>query len=180
MFSWTLMCCGESYSLSTYYSLRDGWCIFFHAAVFVGFVLYLSWAVDSLWHFSHLGLRVSPRLWVSSGPQSGCPMSPCILPLSWSFCSIFLKLLSPVCWIFLLCLLCLGVSFIFFISIYAIARATSLELSYALQHNEWVFNFGRCIFITRESVWLLFKVRLNWYFLLTAHSLWTRIHLLLF
>lgn len=152
----------------------DRWMMYlFPRGCFVGFVLCLSWAVASLWRFSHLGLRVSPRpqsSCVSPGPQSGCPTSPCILPLSWSFHSIWsqtfmtstlnLFITSSVPWR-------LSHTFHLHLSMLQFGWFPQSHLN-ALRHNDRVFHFGSYTFIARESVWLLCKVRLNWYFSLNC------------
>ena len=83
----------------------------------------------------------------------------------------FLQLSFQVCWIILLYHLCLN--FIHFISIFLCYFMGCLlsTLSYLLQHNYWVFNLNIYMFVSRESVELIYKVNL----LLSPNclSLWT-------
>lgn len=115
----------------------------------------LSQAIASWWlgagllSFSCLGLRMSPQPQnsrLAPGPQSCCSVAPCILPLPWSFCSIFLKLSWQVYWnLFIVpsAHLCLDMPFMFFISVFlcCLMGCFLRALLPPSQHIYWVFHY---------------------------------------
>ena len=137
--------------------------------LFYRFALCRSWASDSLcWvtgllSSSCVGVRMShqprsscfaPRL------QSCCSIAPCILLLSSSFCSLFLKLSLQVYGLFSLYLLCLEIPFMVFHPCPSVLFYGLFPQSYPTRFSTTTEFFNIHIFISWASLWNVFKMHL--------------------
>lgn len=147
-------------------------CLFF-LVVSVGLAMCQSWAVGALcWGVGRLsfflfgtqGAASAREHTLCSRPTKSLTVSP--LLLSWCFCSVFLKLSWQVCWLFY-CTSCASMSPSYFSSLYhsvlfhgLFPHSHLILLRISLEYNSCVFNFNNHILISRESMWLFYKIHL--------------------
>lgn len=143
----------------------------------------VSWATDSLYWGRDLllfHLDVTQCL-ISAIELIFCSRSMTALShisLYFAFFSVFLfyfflnfhsKYVQSSYWTF-----CALTAYILSLYFCAILWVVSLELSYPLQHNYWVFNLHIYMFVAKECMEFIYKV--NLLLSLNCLSLWTLIH----